>query len=234
MIDKLDSLYRYLAVSGSFHRLCALSQILLFLAFFPTGLVKALGFPFAAANPGDPVADFFTAMHRTGVWWQFTGMGQAFAALLLLTKNWKHLGALMFLGILSNIVVLTFTMPFGLTRLVTGLMFCANLLLLMESYPRIRPLITLKTPHTALIDQMLGRLTRKEILALRLTTLLGFFAFDRTHYHYHWMNGITASILVHAFLMILGITILIMSYSQLREWKGIERRSGKDNLNSSK
>lgn len=137
-----DSLHEAAFASPLLLRLAVLTRILLFLAFFPTGLVKLLGRPFASPAVGPELFAFFDALHATGPYWRFIGFGQVAAAVLLLTETTSALGALVFLAILSNIVVITYTLPFGVaTFTVAMLMFLANLYVLCWEYPRWRSLM---------------------------------------------------------------------------------------------
>jgi len=71
------------------------------------------------------------------------------ASLLLLIPALAHLGAMMFFPILVNIFVITVTMDFKGTPVVTGLMLLANLVLLAWDYHRWRALLTTNPPSIA-------------------------------------------------------------------------------------
>ena len=69
-----------------------MNRILLAMAFFPTGLVKATGQRFTLLPIENPVGFFFEAMYQTGPYWYFIGMVQVAAAVLLLIPATATLG----------------------------------------------------------------------------------------------------------------------------------------------
>ena len=140
----LDSLHARVRSNPLIYRLVIGTRILLCAAFLPTGIVKLLGRPFTIMDPATPVGLFFHALHQSGVYWQFIGAAQVLASILLLIPAVAHLGAMVFFPILVNIVVITVTMQFKGTPVVTVLMLLANLLLLAWDYHRWRALLTTK------------------------------------------------------------------------------------------
>ena len=68
-------------------RFTVLTRILLAMGFFPTGMIKVLGRPFTTAGTDTQVGAFFDALHGSGVWWQFIGLAQVVACLLLLVPR---------------------------------------------------------------------------------------------------------------------------------------------------
>ena len=77
-------------------------------------------------------------MYQSGLYWQFIGVGQLLAGLLLMTQRYARLGALLFLPIVANIFVITLSFDFGYTPVITGLMLLANLLLVGWEWPVLR------------------------------------------------------------------------------------------------
>ena len=97
-----------------------------------------------------PIDLFFEVLYRSGIWWQFLGGGQVLAGALLLTQRFSALGAVMFLPVSLNIFIITISMDFHGTPLITGLLVLANLGLLLWDYRRFGPLVSsnLATQHT--------------------------------------------------------------------------------------
>jgi len=94
-------------------------------------------------------ADFGTAMHffetmyQTGLYWQFLGWGQLIAGFLLMTQRYAKLGALVNLPIILNVFIITISMDFNFTPVITGMMLIANLGLLAWHWGDLRTLINL-------------------------------------------------------------------------------------------
>jgi hypothetical protein len=89
---------------------------------------------------------FFEVLYQTGLYWQFIGWAQLLAGFLLMTQRYAKLGALVNFPILLNVFVITISMEFGVTPLITGLMLAANLMLLIWHWGELKSLINL--PYT--------------------------------------------------------------------------------------
>jgi len=122
-------------------RLAVISRILLAMAFIPTSLVKILGHRFTSMPVDTPIGFFFEAMYRTGEYWRFIGWGQMIAGILLLIPRTSTLGAVMFFPITLNIFVITLSMQFGGTPVVTGGMLLASFFLLCWDYDRLEAVV---------------------------------------------------------------------------------------------
>ncbi|GHF99362.1 hypothetical protein GCM10017783_09220 [Deinococcus piscis] len=118
-----------------------LTRVLLWLAFLPSGWVKLLGQPFTVLPPSDPVGYFFDALLRTGLYYQFIGAAQLLAGLLILIPRTAAVGAILYLCLITNIFVITVSLDFEGTPVITGLMLLAALYLLAWEYPRWRSLL---------------------------------------------------------------------------------------------
>lgn len=113
-------------------------------AFVPAGLKKILGEPFTLLPPESGVVGYyFDALHQTGFYYQFIGWGQVIAAILLFIPRTRLLGALLFATILSNILVLTWSVGFSGTRWIALAMMLANTYLLIFDFDRVRQLLIL-------------------------------------------------------------------------------------------
>lgn len=138
----LDRLFLWVRSRPVFYRFTLFTRVLLVAGFLPTGLVKLLNQRFSVLAVETPIGAFFEAMYQTGLYWQFIGLCQVLAALLLLVPALAHLGAALFAGIILNIFVITVALDFGGTPWVTGPMLLAAAYLCAWDYHRFRPLFT--------------------------------------------------------------------------------------------
>ena len=114
------------------------TRILLALAFLPSGLTKVLGNRFTVLGIDDPVGFFFEALYRTGFYWRFLGICQLTVALLLVLPRTATLGALAYFPLILNIFVITVSMGFTGTPVITGLMLLASIYLLCWDYDKLK------------------------------------------------------------------------------------------------
>lgn len=105
-------------------------------AFVPSGLTKLLGNRFTSIATSNPIGFFFEALYQTGIYWQFLGLMQVLAALLLMTQRFATIGNLIFLGIITNIFLITFSLQFQGTVYITFLLLFASLGLLLWDFPK--------------------------------------------------------------------------------------------------
>jgi uncharacterized membrane protein YphA (DoxX/SURF4 family) len=117
------------------------TRILLALGFTPSGITKVLGNRFTILGIDNPVGFFFEAMYRTGFYWRFLGLCQLAAALLLLIPRTATIGALVYFPLILNIFVITVSLDFRGTPIITGLMLLANIYLLCWDYDKLKHLI---------------------------------------------------------------------------------------------
>lgn len=136
----LDRLHARVRQNPILQRFTVCTRILLAIGFIPPSLVKIQGERFTAIPIEHPVGFFFEAMYRTGAYWNFIGWAQLIGALLLLNPRTAVLGAVVFFPIILNIFVITFSMHFAGTWVVTGLMLLACTYLLCWDYNRFKPL----------------------------------------------------------------------------------------------
>ena len=112
------------------------TRLLMGFAFIPSGLIKLYGKPFSLLPKTDPVGYFFDAMYHTGIYWNFLGICQLLAAFLLMSQKYANLGAVLFLGIIVNIVLITYGVGFGNTTIISFLMLLAVTGLLLWDYQK--------------------------------------------------------------------------------------------------
>jgi uncharacterized membrane protein YphA (DoxX/SURF4 family) len=117
-----------------------LCRVALALGFIPSGVVKVMGERFTGLPSNHPLGHYFDALHLTGYYYTFIGVGQLMAALLLLIPGTALLGAIVYFPIILNICVLTYAVRFEGTRIAT-LMLLANLFLLVWDYRRLKHIV---------------------------------------------------------------------------------------------
>ena len=119
-------------------------------AFVFSSIIKIKGKRFTTNSQEDaPLGSamhFFEVLYQTGGYWQFIGWAQLLAGFLLMTQRYAKLGALVNFPILLNVFVITISMDFGGTPLITGLMLAANVMLLIWHWGELKSLINL--PYT--------------------------------------------------------------------------------------
>ncbi len=117
-----------------------LTRYLVGFAFIPSGLVKLYGHRFTQLDTSDPVGFFFEGLYQSGFYWNFLGFAQVFTALLLMTQRFATLGAIFYFFIITNIWLITVSVGFAGTWIITSLMFLAGLLFLGWDYYKLRPI----------------------------------------------------------------------------------------------
>ena len=137
----LDRAHAAVTGNRAMQAFTAFTRVLLAIGFIPPSIPKILHQPFTSLPETNPVGDFFGALYRTGFYYEFIGWGQLLAAFLLLFPRTAHLGALLFLPIIANIAVLTFSVGFAGTVYITALMLAAVLYLVAWEYDRLKPIL---------------------------------------------------------------------------------------------
>jgi len=137
----LDSLHVSITNRWWTQLFTAFVRCILAVAFIPPSIPKILHRPFTILPDTNPVGHYFNALMGTGFYYEFIGWSQIIAAVLLLIPRTSHIGALMFLPIIVNIAVLTTSVGFAGTWLITILMSFAGLWLFCWEYDRLKPII---------------------------------------------------------------------------------------------
>ena len=117
------------------------TRCLLAIGFIPPSIPKILHRPFTVLPDSNPVGHYFNALYQTGFYYEFISWSQITAAILLLFPRTAHIGALMFLPIIVNIAVLTTSVGFKGTWLITILMSFAAIWLVAWEYDRLKPIV---------------------------------------------------------------------------------------------
>jgi uncharacterized membrane protein YphA (DoxX/SURF4 family) len=142
LLANLDRLYDECKRNQWLRYFAVFCRVALALGFIPSGVVKIMGERFTALPSYHPLGRYFDALHLTGFYYRFIGVGQLTAALLLLIPRTALLGAILYLPIIFNICVLTYATRFEGTRIAT-LMLLANLYLLAWDYARLKYILPL-------------------------------------------------------------------------------------------
>jgi uncharacterized membrane protein YphA (DoxX/SURF4 family) len=141
IIMSLYKTYLFLRSHKIFILFTWVTRILLSLAFIPSGLKKIMGLKFTNLDINNPVGFFFEGLYRTGIYWNFLGFVQLLAAVLLLIPRTSLLGAVFYLPIVINILLIVVSMDFSGTPVIVALMLLGNIYLLIWDYPRTKILI---------------------------------------------------------------------------------------------
>ncbi|WET51648.1 DoxX family protein [Chryseobacterium indologenes] len=123
-------------------------RYLLGFAFFPSGLVKLLGERFTRISTDHPIGYFFEALYQSGFYWNFLGLAQITAGILLMTQRFATLGVLLFLAILTNIWIITISLSFAGTWVITSLMMIAVLILIIWDKHKLLPVFNYNKART--------------------------------------------------------------------------------------
>ena len=137
LLTELERVYGELKRNKWLRYFAIFCRIALALGFIPSGIVKVRGERFTALPSNHPLGHYFDALHLTGYYYTFLGVGQLVTALLLLIPRTALLGAMLYFPMILNICVLTYAVRFEGTRIAT-LMLLANLFLLVWDYDRLR------------------------------------------------------------------------------------------------
>ena len=145
LLTEFERLYGELKRNKWLRYFAVFCRIALALGFIPSGIVKVTGERFTALPSNHPLGHYFDALHLTGYYYTFIGVGQLIAALLLLIPRTALLGAIFYFPIILNICVLTYAARFEGTRIAT-LMLLANLFLLVWDYDRLKHILPFSRP----------------------------------------------------------------------------------------
>ena len=171
----IDQLFLAIRSSPFCYRFTLFTRLLLAAGFIPPGMVKLLGHRFTEISVENPIGAFFEAMYQTGFYWNFLGLSQVLAGLLLLCPRFAHLGAALFLPIIVNVFLITVSIPFGGTPFVTGPMLLAVVYLCIWDFHRFRPIFSRK-PFEATIRQHKLDFLEKVGFTVWACSIIGLFA----------------------------------------------------------
>ena len=125
-------------------------RILIGFAFLPAALKKLLDQPFTDPSNRGPFHDFLHAFHATGWFYQFVGVCQLVAALLLFSQRFALLGALVALPIITAITAFCWSTQVYPTATVATLMWLGTVLLVVWDVDRWRGVFAARPEPVAL------------------------------------------------------------------------------------
>lgn len=146
-MTKLEQYYYEAKGNKWFHYFTVCCRVALAFGFIPSGIVKIMGERFTALPANHPLGHYFDALHQTGFYYTFIGVGQLLTAILLLIPRTALLGAIMYFPAILNICILAYATRFEGTR-ITTLMLLANIYLLCWDYERIKYVLPFKRSNT--------------------------------------------------------------------------------------
>ena len=135
---KITAVYNSVRNKSGLITFIILTRYLIGFAFIPSGLKKIMGERFTQISIENPIGFFFEGLYQSGFYWNFIGWAQVIAALLLMTQRFATLGAICFFFIVSNIWVITISLHFSGTWLITTLMLLAVIMLLVWDYHKLK------------------------------------------------------------------------------------------------
>jgi hypothetical protein len=137
----LDSIHASVVNRWYLRLFTVFTRCILAVGFIPPSIKKILHQPFTILPDSNPVGHYFNALYQTGFYYEFIGWAQLIAAILLLFPRTAHIGAMLFLPIIANIAVLTTSVGFVGTWVVTIFMCLAATWLVAWEYDRLKPLV---------------------------------------------------------------------------------------------
>jgi uncharacterized membrane protein YphA (DoxX/SURF4 family) len=174
--NKLDSFHAKVKQIKLLQYFTVFNRIILAVSFIPSGMTKFLGIRFTQISTDTPIGLFFEGFYQTGFWYRFVGFAQILAAILLLIPRSSTLGATLFFPIVLNIVIITWSLNFIGTWVITTAMFLANLYLICWDYDKFKPIIPFDSGEKKVFN--LKRAV-PIILVWVIGSLVGFYAFSK-------------------------------------------------------
>ena len=137
-ITKINSTYSRIRSTSWLNILVILSRYLIAFAFIPSGLKKIMGLRFTQIGTDNSIGFFFEGLFQSGFYWNFIGWAQVVAAFLLMTQRFATLGTLFFFFIISNIWVITISLHFTGTWIITSLLLFAIIMMLLWDFNKFK------------------------------------------------------------------------------------------------
>lgn len=111
-------------------------------AFIPSGLVKLVGERFTIISKDHPIGLFFDGLYQSGFYYNVIGGTQVFVAFLLMTQRFATLGALLYSCVIFNIWMITLSLSFKGTWVITSLMMFATIILLIFDWEKLKSIVS--------------------------------------------------------------------------------------------
>ena len=109
-------------------------RYLLGVAFIPSGYTKLIGNRFTQISTDHPIGYFFEGLYQSGFYYNFIGFAQLLAGFLIMTQRLATLGNLIYFSLIVNICIITISLSFKGTWIITSLMLLASTVLLIWDY----------------------------------------------------------------------------------------------------
>lgn len=154
---KLDHLHLWFRQNFWLWLFSIFTRLALAAGFFAAGIVKILGERFTDLHNKQPMGHYLEALFHTGDYYTSIGIFQVLAALLLLFHRTVLLGVLIYLPIILNICILSFSVRFEGSLFTSPLMVIANLYLLWWNYDRVKYLLPFSRKSFAELVQVSAR-----------------------------------------------------------------------------
>lgn len=176
-------------------------------AFVFASIIKIKGKRFTSLSgedaPFGTAFHFFETMYQSGIYWQFLGWGQLIAGMLLMTQRYAKLGAVINFPIVLNIFVITISMDFNYTPVITGMMLLANLVLLGWHWDELKILLNIQpTAPSPIRSKSSGIWEITGILLFALT--VGYRAMNDLYDPFLWMGTLVLMGLVPMVLVLIN------------------------------
>jgi hypothetical protein len=173
-IDNLDRLHARVIANVWLQLFTGIVRVLLAIGFILPGMTKVLGNRFTSLPVTTPVGSFFDAFFQAHEYYIFVGTAQVLAGILLLFRRTTTLGAVLYLPIILNIFVITVSIGFALTEMITGLMTLANVYLLCWDYDRWKGLLPVEASESRHVGMAV-------LFSLLIAAVSGFLGLTRLH-----------------------------------------------------
>lgn len=115
--------------------------------FVFASIIKLKGIRFTSLSgenaPFGTAFHFFETMFQAEIYWRFLGFAQLLSGFLLMTQRYSKLGAVLNFPIILNVFIITISMDFAYTPVLTGMMLLANVMLLIWHWNELRVLFNL-------------------------------------------------------------------------------------------
>lgn len=135
---KLYQIYQELRQNRWMRYFTVFTRIMLAIGFFGAGMQKIMGIRFTSLSVNHPMGNYLEALWRTGFYYNWIGVAQVAASVMLLFRRTALFGALLYFPVILNICLLSLSVRFEGSLITSPLMVVANLYLLLWDYDRLK------------------------------------------------------------------------------------------------
>lgn len=146
---KLDKLHLWFRQNRWLWLFTQCTKVLLAFAFIVAGHWKIIGERFTSLSSNHPMGQYLDALFYTGYYYTFIGIMQVLAAILILIPRTVVLGVLLYLSIIANITVLSFSVRFDGSIFTSPLMTIACIYLLWWHWDRVKYILPIPRKNLA-------------------------------------------------------------------------------------